>query len=147
MTPHKGITNSALRNLAGLNEVWRLSVGSEKITDDGLAYIANMKGLTNLCLTGNFTDNGLAHLEKLRILSVLDIMKGGNFSARAVNEFRSKMPHLTLYRNFEKPSAAPPRAAPAATPKPPQQVYSKTGVYCSGQNKFGVSVLPHVNPP
>ncbi len=116
ISPHKGIANSALRNLAGLNEVWRLSVGSEKITDEGLTHIANMKGLTNLCLTGNFTDAGLAHLERLRILSVLDIMKGGNFSARAVNEFRSKMPHLTLYRNFEKPAAPPPRAAPAANP-------------------------------
>lgn len=116
MTPHKGITDSALRNLAGLNEVWRLSVGSEKITDDGLAYIANMKGLTNLCLTGNFTDSGLAHLEKLGVLSVLDIMKGGNFSERAVNEFRRKMPHLTLYRNFEKPSGPPRRTAPAANP-------------------------------
>jgi len=120
MTPHKGITNSALGNLAGLNEVWRLSVGSDKVTDDGLADIANMKGLTNLSLTGKFTDAGLEHLERLRILSVLDIMKGGNFSTRAVNDFRRKMPHLTLYRNFENPGAAP-RTAPAGDRTSPRR--------------------------
>jgi len=60
-------------------------------------------------MTGNFSDGGLSHLERLETLYVLDRMKGGNFSTRALNDFRRKMTHLSLSGNLEKPPTPPPR--------------------------------------
>jgi len=114
ISPHKGVTNAGLRHLAGLRNVWRLSVGGEEITDDGLAHIANIASLTNLLLSGKFTDAGLSHLEKLEALCVLDFMKGADFSNRAVNEFRRKMPHLGIFRNFARPATPRPPTTPTA---------------------------------
>ena len=97
---HNGISDVGLKHLAGLTSLERLSVGGKFVTDDGLAYLANMKVLTYISLTGNFTDKCLHHLEKLEALAVLDFMSGANFSPRALNQFRKKMPHLGLLRDF-----------------------------------------------
>ena len=110
ISPHKGITDKGLQHLAGLTNIWMLSVGSDKVTDDGLAYLANMKGLTNITLSGNFTDKGLRHLEKLEVLAVLDFFSGANFTPRALNQFRKKMPHLSLLRDYGKSQKQRPKS-------------------------------------
>jgi len=59
-----------------------------------------MKRLTNMSISGDFSDKGLRHLESLQALCVLDFLRGANFTTRAMNEFKRKMPHLELCRNL-----------------------------------------------
>jgi len=100
--PHKGISNAGFKHLAGLTSLEYLSVGGKLVTDDGLAQLANMQKLSSLTLTGNFTDIGLRHLERLKALVHLDFVAGANFSPRALNQFRKKMPHLRLLGDHRK---------------------------------------------
>jgi len=107
---HKSISDAGLKHLAGLTSLERLSVGGKFVTDDGLAYLANMKVLTYISLSGNFTDKGLRHLEKLEVLAVLDFFSGANFTPRALNQFRKKMPHLSLLRDYGKSQKQRPKS-------------------------------------
>ena len=65
-TKHSMITDAGMAHLAGLTALERLSVGGPELTDHGLSNLVNMKRLTQLYLTGNFTDKGLRHLEGLK---------------------------------------------------------------------------------
>ena len=98
--PYKGITDAGVRHLAGLTGIERLHLGGKGLTDDGLAHLTGMKRLTNLSISGDFSDKGLRHLESLRALCVLDFLRGANFTTRAMNEFKRKMPNLGLCRNL-----------------------------------------------
>jgi len=100
ISPHKGVTGAGLRHLAGLTGLERLSVGGKALTDDDLAHLTGMKKLTNMTISGDFTDKGLRHLESLQILVVLQFMRGANFTTRAMNEFKRKMPYLTVCRSL-----------------------------------------------
>ena len=100
ISPHKGVTDAGLRHLAGLTGIERLSVGGKTLTDDGLVHLAGMKRLANLLISGDFTDKGLHHLESLQALAILQFLRGANFTSRAMNEFKRKMPNLGLCRNL-----------------------------------------------
>ncbi|RPJ24923.1 MAG: hypothetical protein EHM35_15975 [Planctomycetaceae bacterium] len=91
-----------MRHLTALKHLERLSVGGNGLTDDGVAYLAQLPNLTSLTLSGTFTDSALVHLRKLQNLELLDFMSGTNFTPRALNEFRTSMPNLITYRDFEK---------------------------------------------
>ncbi len=99
---HEGATDAALKSLTGLKHLERLSIGGDGLTDDGLACLAELPQLNSLTLSGHFTDAGLVHLQKSQRLGLLDFMSGAGFSARALSDFRASMPHLRLYRDFEK---------------------------------------------
>jgi len=107
---HKGISNAGLKHLAGLTSLEHLSVGGKLVTDDGLAQLANMQKLSSLTLTGNFTDIGLRHLERLKALVKLDFVAGANFSPGALNQFRKKMPHLRLLEDHGKSQKQRPKS-------------------------------------
>jgi len=99
---HTGIPDgSVLRHLTGLTHLERLSIGGNGLTDDGMAYLAQLPNLNSLTLSGTFTDATLVHLQKVQRLGLLDFMSGANFTPRALSDFRAKMPHLGLYRDFE----------------------------------------------
>ena len=99
---HGGGTNAALKSLTGLKRLERLSIGGDGLTDDGLVYLAELPHLNSLTLSGHFTDEGLAHLQKVQTLGSLDFISGANFTARSLSDFRASMPNLGLYRNFEE---------------------------------------------
>jgi Leucine-rich repeat (LRR) protein len=116
--PHKGISNAGLKHLAGLTSLEHLSVGGKLVTDDGLAHLANMQKLSSLILTGNFTDIGLRHLERLKALVKLDFVAGANFSPGALNQFRKKMPHLVSFEtHFKEGSPRRPQGTRPTRPK------------------------------
>ena len=95
---HGGITDDGLKHLGDLTNIERLSIGGEKITDKGLLHLMNMHKLDTMTLSGSFTDAALLHLERLRMLQLLDIVDGANFSQAAVRRFRRNMPDLTTFR-------------------------------------------------
>ncbi|UCG46472.1 MAG: hypothetical protein JSU94_13315 [Phycisphaerales bacterium] len=98
--PHKGVSNAGLKCVSGLPYLWLLSIGGERITDNGLAELARMKNLTHLTISGDFTDAGLEHLAKLKGLYMLDFFGGANFSEPAVARFKRNMPNLAIVRNY-----------------------------------------------
>ncbi|MBL7152541.1 MAG: hypothetical protein ISS79_02400 [Phycisphaerae bacterium] len=98
--PRKGITDAGLGHLAGLTGIERLHLGGKGVTDAGLAHLTGMKRLTNMSISGDFSDKGLRHLESLQALCVLDFWRGANFTTRAMNEFKRKMPYLAVFRNM-----------------------------------------------
>jgi Leucine-rich repeat (LRR) protein len=99
---HHGVTNAALKSLTGLKRLEDLFIGGEALTDDGLAYLAELPHLNRLTLSGHFTDAGLVHVQKLQNLGMLEFVSGADFTARALSDFRASMPNLGLYRNREK---------------------------------------------
>jgi Leucine-rich repeat (LRR) protein len=99
---HTGIPDgNVLRHLTGLTHLERLSIGGNGLTDDEVAYLAQLPSLNSLTLSGTFTDATLTHLRKLQRLGLLDFMSGANFTPRALSDFRASMPNLFLYRDFE----------------------------------------------
>jgi hypothetical protein len=101
-TSHHGVTNAGLKSLTGLKRLEELFIGGEDLTDDGLAYLAELPRLSRLTLSGRFTDAGLAHLQKLPNLGMLEFTSGANFYPRALSDFRASIPNLGLYRDVEK---------------------------------------------
>jgi Leucine-rich repeat (LRR) protein len=82
-----GISRSGLKYLSTLSRLKSLSVSDSMITDEDLAYIGKLQGLTDLTLAFNekVTDAGLKHLDGLKNLRRLDIaftgVKGSGLSA------------------------------------------------------------------
>lgn len=88
------VSDAGMVHLAGLTSVERLAISGPNLTDDGLAYLTNMKGLNYLKVTGNFTDEGLKYLENLKALTHLKIYSANNFSPEALQRLRDNLPNL-----------------------------------------------------
>jgi internalin A len=71
---------ASLNKLKHLKELW---LGSDKITNDGLAQLAMMNKLEELYVPASITPDGLRHLEKLRQLKRLRF--GRNYVEKAKN--------------------------------------------------------------
>ena len=96
--PHdSAISDAGLRYLANLTSLEFLNIGGRRITDRGLQYVANMRKLGHLSITGDFTDQGLRHLEALERLSALNLTSESAFSRRALNRLRNSLPSLSMF--------------------------------------------------
>jgi hypothetical protein len=83
MILHRGLTDRALANLAGLTRLEELDVsptpglrapGQEILTDDGLSYLRALESLRKLCYCeARVTDAGMRHLEALHNLEELTL--------------------------------------------------------------------------
>jgi len=94
------IRDVGMSHLVGLTAMQHLGVGGPYFTDSGLAYLANMRGLVFLTISGEFTDAGLRHLEKLEALYLVDIIDSeDNFSPAAVERLHEKLPNLRIFRH------------------------------------------------
>jgi len=92
-----GISDVGAAYLKNLTSMERLTIGGADLTDRGLSYLSNMNNLNNLTLRGNFTDEGLRHLEKLKSLKLLKIYSANNFSPTALEHLRSRLPNLRIF--------------------------------------------------
>ncbi len=100
------VTDASLKKLAGLTNMERFSFAAIGLTDDGLKSLANMKNLDLLLISNKYppkvtgagrrilTDEGLRHLEGLKMLVNLQIDSDNNFSAAAIWRLRSGLPNL-----------------------------------------------------
>lgn len=90
------ISDAGMAHLAGLRNMERLNINGPGITNKGLSYLTQMKKLNHLTLTGNFTDEGLRHLEGLKALSLLRIYSSDNFSPAALQQLKNSLPNLQV---------------------------------------------------
>lgn len=90
------IGDAVMAHLAPMRSMDRLVIYGSGITDRGLQYLANMNRLNALTITGDFTDQGLRHLEGLTNVMLVRIDSGGDLSPAAVERLRKKLPNLYM---------------------------------------------------
>ncbi len=93
------ITNQGLKALSKSETIEELSLGGERIGDEGLANITGLKTLRYLILSGtNFTDAGLAHLTAIPSLEIVNVMHQsiGDEGVRHLSRLPA-LKHLCLY--------------------------------------------------
>ncbi len=83
----------ALQELPHLKEV---QISAELLSDTSMRYIADLKSLETLELSGNFqvTDAGLQNLKGLRSLRHLEL--GGHFSDAAIADLQQALPDCKI---------------------------------------------------
>ena len=91
------ISDAGMANLTGLRSMEHLQIGGDGITDEGLACLANMKKLKFLQIKGDFTDEGMHHLEGLKALGNLRIYSGTWVSSKAMGRLRKRLPALRMF--------------------------------------------------
>jgi hypothetical protein len=91
-------TDAGMAHLAALTSLRLLWVGSPRLTDKSLSYIANMKQMWNLRVSGRFTDKGLRHLEGLKYLERLRITPEQAFSETAAQRLQSSLPSVKVFQ-------------------------------------------------
>jgi Leucine-rich repeat (LRR) protein len=93
-----GITDKGLMHLKGLTNVERLHLIDASLTDDGLAYLKDMKKLNHLQIGGNFTEYGLQHLKELKALKSLYLYPKSPIPHRAVIDLKKSLPFLSNFQ-------------------------------------------------
>ncbi len=83
-----------LTDLTALETLW---IGGPGITDKGLSYLANMKHMTNLNITGDITEQGLKHLDGLTHLKRLRVYSTNKFGDKAVQRLRKTLPIIRIF--------------------------------------------------
>ena len=91
------VTDAGIAYLKDLPNVGYFAFGSPYLTDKSLSYLASIKTLKTLIITGNFTDEGLGYLEELKGLLRLEIYSANKFSPAALKQIKEKLPVLTSF--------------------------------------------------
>ena len=97
------ITDAGLAHLARWNSLRFAWIVSPPLSDRALSLLANHKDLRWLTVRGNFTDQGLRHLESLRQLLVLRVWSPKGFSPLAVQRLRDHLPGLNTLTTGKGP--------------------------------------------
>ena len=92
------VTDAGIAYLKDLPNMRELQGGSPYLTDKSLSYLAKIKTLNLLTITGNFTDKGLGHLEGLKSLRSLSINAENDFSPAALARLRKELSNLHTFR-------------------------------------------------
>ena len=90
------ITDAGMSHLAGLTNMGQLGIHGPHLTDQALSYLKNMKQLSSLSINGNFTYEGLRHLEGLKRLRYLKFGQDSTFSPAALGRLRKSLPNLNI---------------------------------------------------
>lgn len=88
------ITDAGIAYLKDLPDMRELCCRSPYLTDTSLSYLAHMKTLTTLTVTGNFTDDGLGELETLKSLRRLEVTSSNTFSPQAIQRLQDSLPYM-----------------------------------------------------
>ncbi len=112
------VTDSGLAPIAQLKNLRRLHLEKTQVTDAGLT---NIKGLTNLDYLNlygtNVTDAGIAQLAGLKNLKELYVWQSKVTDAGA-QSLRKQAPQLMVNNGWQESASATPAPVPAATPAP-----------------------------
>ncbi len=98
------ISDRGMAHLARVTSLKQLNIGGAALTDAGLAHLAGMQQLFNLIITGQFTDEAVAHLEKLKALKFLQIYDS-KLSAAAKQRLKRNLPNLIVLDDSGRPMA------------------------------------------
>ena len=94
LTGRGPLTDKGLVYLRGLTCLTQLRIDNACLTDEGLENLADMKKLSTLTISGDFTGDGLRNLERLKGLTYLRIISVGSLDSNAVGRLRQKLPNL-----------------------------------------------------
>ena len=127
------VSDTGLKKLSCLTNMERFSFSATGLTDDGLKSLANMKNLDLLSIRNKYpekasgaggqilTDEGLRHLEGLKMLVNLQIDSDNNFSAAAIRRLRNGLPNL-YFLNINGSNSQPTgMGSRASAPRQPQR--------------------------
>jgi hypothetical protein len=96
MLQEKNIQNDDLKIFASAEMTMGLYLFRNKITDDGLVHLKNLRHLRFLDLRHNeITDEGLQHLENMHEMELL-ILIGTKVTPAGVKELQKKMPSAKI---------------------------------------------------
>jgi peroxiredoxin len=87
------ITDAGVEALAQCKSLTMLYLSGKALTDRSLAALAKLPNMETLQILGEFTDEGLAHLEGMPSLHFLNI-SGNNLSPLALDRLRQTTPSL-----------------------------------------------------
>ena len=91
------MTDDGLAHLARLTGLSELYLSKTRITDAGLAHLAGLTGLENLWIDGTtVSDAGLRHLEGLTRLKIL-VAYHAQVTAAGKSQILKALPNLTIY--------------------------------------------------
>jgi len=92
----KNLSDSDIAVIVQIRGLKSLSLDStlENLTDKSLASIGELKGLSHLSIWGDFTDEGLVHLEGLKSLRSLKIQTKRGLSRFAIERLEAALPNL-----------------------------------------------------
>lgn len=93
------VDDEGIRHLAGLTALTRLRFDNTKVTDVGLAALANMHRLEYLTISGHFTDAGLKQLHGLQSLRSLQLASS-LITDEGVNSLSVHIPKLQSLNRF-----------------------------------------------
>ena len=88
------LTDAGMASIAGLHELVRLYAGSPHLTDKTLSYLSDMKKLELLRVRGNFTDQGLQHLDGLENLTTVWIDSMEPLSKTSIAQLKRNLPNV-----------------------------------------------------
>jgi len=95
ITARGPVTDKGIAHLQGLSGLDALRIENVPLTDMSLASVANMRRLTSLTISGNFTADGLEHLGQLTGLIYLRIISETPLSQQAVQDLQATLPNIT----------------------------------------------------
>ncbi len=96
------ITDAGIAYLKDLPELSLFWGGSWYLTDKSLSYFANSRILRSLIIHGDFTDEGLIQLEKLKGLLQLKVYSANKFSRAAIKRLKDSLPNLYSFTAEQK---------------------------------------------
>jgi Leucine-rich repeat (LRR) protein len=97
------VTDKGIAHLQGLAGLDTLLVENVPLTDMSLASLANMKRLTSLGISGNFTAEGLRHLGRLTGLTYLRVISETPLSQQAVQDLQAALPNIAGVQTETRP--------------------------------------------
>ena len=83
--------------LVGMSLAETLDLSDANLTDDGLAYLKDMKHLNDLAIGGDFTEKGIEHLKELKSLQFLYLYPDCATPNRAIRELKNSLPCLWIF--------------------------------------------------
>ena len=87
-----------MKHLEGLTQLEILWIGGPGITDKGMSYVANMKKMGNLNITGDFSNKGLRYLEGLKYMQRLRVTSQDAFSNAAIKRLHRRLPNIHIFK-------------------------------------------------
>jgi hypothetical protein len=90
------VTDQGLASLAPLTSLWRLSIRTTRLTNEGLVHLHGLRQLEDLYISGDFGNAGLDQLASLASLRILEISNNRGFSAQSLDQLKARLPNLQL---------------------------------------------------
>jgi hypothetical protein len=92
-----------LKHLEAVTSLRYLSVENTEVTDDGLKFIANLRGLDALDVSGTrVTDDGLRHLVDMPALNLINAARTA-VTKQGLVGFRRLRSHVSERRTVSRP--------------------------------------------